>query len=217
VLRLNESPYIVLSLVTLAGAVGSGCNVRVRSQERTPTLTALRVTCEPDSEVLRCRATGERSTGDTDLDGDLTDTVRWTSSNVNAATIVRGRVFANGPGIASIIASLGSGADTLSSALSVVVDRAGRCPEVGYDVAGVARDFSNSALAHVELSLVDGQGRSMVTRTDESRSDGAFTFAPVVRGTYQLRASKAGYRPFERIVIVPDPTPLTVVLMLEPR
>ena len=47
-------------------------------------------------------------------------------------------------------------------------------------------------------------------------SDGAFRIVPLLRGQYRLRAMKPGYRSAERLVNVPDATPLTLVLLFEP-
>jgi len=145
----------------------------------------------------------------------MTDAVAWSTSNVETADIVRGRVTAKQPGTATIVASVRSGDETVSSSVLVVVNGEGTRPQIAYDLNGVVRELSNDGLTNVELTLVDNQdhARSMVT----SGVDGAFRFVPLLTGQYRLRATKQGYRPAERLVNVPDATPLTLVLLSEPK
>jgi hypothetical protein len=183
---------ITFEELPLARPTRSGCDVRVRSQEREVVVTALHVTCEPIADMLQCRAMGEGTSDSGRSSADLTDVVRWTSSNVNAATIVRGRVVANSPGITTVIASLGSGAETVSSSVAVVVDREHKCPEVGYDVIGAARDLTNTAIAQVELSLIDDldpRNRPSLAPTTAVPMD--HSDSPLKTLWYQLRLLKS--------------------------
>ena len=83
----------------------------------------------------------------------------------------------------------------------------------------MSRHVSNNGMTNVEVTLVDDRAhaRTMVTREADSPADGAFHFIPVLDGQYRLRATKPGYRPVERLVNVPDATPLTLVLLFDPQ
>jgi hypothetical protein len=149
---------------------------------------------------------------------DVSDVVTWATSNVKTASVLRGRVTADEPGTATIVASARSGDETVSSSVLVVVDKRAH-PQVAYDLKGEVRDLSSTGVSNVSLTLVDdpGQARTLSAREVASRSDGAFGFAPLLSGQYRLRAAKPGYRPVERLVNVPDTTPLTLVLLSEPQ
>jgi hypothetical protein len=204
-----------------AAAALSACNAGVPAKARVATIATLSVSCEPHDGALNCRAIGQLADDRADprRETDLTDAVAWATSNVKTATISRGRVTANAPGTATIVASVPSGDETMSSSVLVVVDSKRTCPQIAYDLKGVVRDLSNNSMTNVEVTLVDDQGhaRTMVTREADSPADGAFRFIPVLGGQYRLRATKPGYRPVERLVNVPDATPLTLVLLFEPR
>jgi hypothetical protein len=208
--------------LTVAAAVALGaCHADVPAKGKVATIATLSVSCEPHDEALNCRAIGQIADdrGEPRRETDLTDAVAWATSNGKTANIIRGRVTANEPGTATIIASVRSGDETVSSSVLVVVDGERVCPQLAYDLKGVVRDLLNTGMTNVEVTLVDDRGhaRTIVTREADSPSDGAFHFIPVLGGQYRLRATKPGYRPVERLVNVPDATPLTLVLLFDPQ
>jgi Carboxypeptidase regulatory-like domain len=206
-------------LTLAAAAVFSACNTYVPAQgkERRATIATLKVSCEPQSDALQCRAIGEMAYERTDprRETDLTDTATWSTSSVKTVKIVGARVTANEAGTAAIVASVRSGDETLTSSVLVVVDAERTRPQVAYDLTGVVREPSNNGIMNVEITLVDGGGHARTTVT--SGADGAFRFVPLLTGQYLLRATKQGYRAVERPVNVPDPGPLTLVLLFEPN
>jgi Carboxypeptidase regulatory-like domain len=192
------------------------CSALTLAQQRGTSVAALSVSCEPDSDALRCRAVAMADEhAEPHDETDMTNSAEWSTSNVKTANIVRGRVTAREPGTATIAATVRSGDQTVSSSVLVVVDAAGARPQIAYDLKGVVRALSNDGLANVELTLVDDQDRARSTVT--SGADGAFRIVPLLNGQYRLRATKPGYRPAERLVSVPDAAPLTLVLLNEPR
>jgi hypothetical protein len=211
--------FVLYGGLTLAAAVAfAACKAHQPepAQRRAPAITLLSVTCEPDHAALNCRAIGDAAAeGNDPRETDMTDVAAWSTSNIKTVNIVRGRVTANAPGTATIAASVRSGSETLSSSVLVVVDGEGTAPQVAYDLKGVVRQVSNDGLANVELTLVDDQDRARSTAS--TGVDGAFRIVPLLGGQYRLRATKQGYRAVERPVNVPDPAPLTLVLLFDPK
>ncbi len=205
----------------LASAVASGaCRSERPLPQPKPITGSLAVSCEPSGDALDCHAIGRSTDGrdDPKEETDLTDAVVWSSSNAQAVAVLKGRVTARRIGVATIVASLRSGNDSLSSSVAIVVDEEGARPKVAYDLAGVVRDLGNAGISDVEVELtpvVDHQRAQ--PRKASTVIDGAFHFSPILGGQYRLSASKGGYRPVERRLKVPDATPLTVVLISEPR
>jgi hypothetical protein len=204
--------------LTVAAFTLTACNVAIPAQGkgRDATVSALSISCEAHDAALQCRALGQNSAQRTDSsnDADLTAAVGWSTSNANTATVVRGRITANAPGLATIGASMRSGDETVSSSVLIVVESE-RTPQVAYDLKGLVRDVLNDGVKNVELTLVDKQGQTRTTIT--GAADGAFQFVPLLSGQYRLRATKQGYRTVERLVNVPDAAPLTLVLLFEPK
>jgi Carboxypeptidase regulatory-like domain/Sigma-54 interaction domain len=184
-----------------AGTALIACNAPASLQRRAAIAT-LNVSCEPNGQALNCRAIGRTADdrAEPQFETDMTEATEWSTSNPETARVVGGRVTANQPGTASIVASVRSGDETMSSSVLLAVDTAGSRPHVAYDLKGVVRDPSNFAVTEVVLALVDNMGAvtTMVTRHDNSLPDGAFRFVPVLSGQYHLRASKTGYRSAER-------------------
>ena len=174
-----------------------------------PITGSLTVSCEPRGDALDCHAIG-RSTDDRDdprAETDLTDAVVWSTSNAQAVAVLKGRVTARHLGVATIMASLRSGNETLSSSVVIVVDEEGARPKVAYDLKGVVRDLANTGITDVEVELtpvVDHQRAA--PRKASTVIDGAFQFSPILGGQYRLIATKGGYRPVERRLKVPDAT-----------
>ena len=214
---------LVLSLYlgsTFAVLTLTACNVAVPAQGKAndTTVSALSISCEPHDTTLQCRALGRNSEPRADLsnEADLTETVGWSTSNANTATVVRGRITANAPGVTTIAASMRSGGETVSSSVLVAVESERTLPQVAYDLKGLVRDVLNESVKGVELTLVEERGQQTRT-TITSGADGAFQFVPLLSGSYRLRASKPGYRSVERPISVPDAAPLTLVLLSEPK
>lgn len=205
-------------IVTIATAA---CHAHPPTPGAKASIAVLKVSCDVRDDELDCRALGQvaGSPFDPSEDVDVTDTVTWTTSNARTADVVRGQVTSKEPGSATIAATLRSGDETVTSAVLVVVGDDGARPQVAYDLNGVVRDTSNTAVTDVELTLADGRGgtRVAVTAQNSGHPDGTFRFVPVLRGQYRLRATKPGYRPVERVVSVPDTAPLTLVMLSEPR
>jgi hypothetical protein len=210
--------YVVL---VLASAAASGACRSQRPLPRAKPITgSLTVSCEPDDDALDCHAIGRPTDGrdDPKAETDLTDAVVWSSSNAQAVAVLKGRVTASHLGVSTIMASLQSGNETLSSPIVIVVDEEGARPKVAYDLKGVVRDLANTGITDVQVELkpvVDHQRAA--PRKASTVIDGAFQFSPILGGQYRLIATKGGYRPVERRLEVPDATPLTVVLISEPR
>jgi hypothetical protein len=209
------------SLTIVAAGALSACNAHVPAQKKVSAIATLSVSCEPKSDTLNCRAMGRFADDRADprRETDVTDVVTWATSNIKTASVLRGRVTANEPGTATIVASARSADETVSSSVLVVVNKERAHPQVAYDLKGEVRDLSSTGVSNVSLTLVDdaGKARTVGVREVASRSDGAFGFAPLLSGQYRLRAAKQGYRPVERLVNVPDTTPLTLVLLSEPQ
>jgi hypothetical protein len=123
------------------------------------------------------------------------------------------------PGSATITATLRAGDETVTASILVIAGDEGNCPQVAYDLSGAVRDVSNAAIPDVVLTLSDDRGgdQVVVTGQNDGPSDGTFRFAPVLGGTYRLRATKFGYRSVERVVNVPDRSPLTMVMLSDAR
>jgi hypothetical protein len=205
--------------LTLAAFTVPACNVAIPAQGkgRDATVSALSISCEAHDAALQCRALEQNSEPRTDSsnEADLTEAVGWSTSNANTATVVRGRITAHAPGMATIGASMRSGDETVSSSVLVVVESERTPPQVAYDLKGLVRDVLNDGVKNVELTLVDQQGQTRTTIT--GGADGAFQFVPLLSGEYRLRATRQGYRAVERLVNVPDAAPLTLVLLFEPK
>jgi len=200
--------------------VMAACNVHPRTSAKTTSIPVLNMSCEGQDDALNCRALEQTgSPVDARESVDVTDAVEWTTSNAVTAAVVRGHVTSDEPGTATITATLHAGDETVTAAVLVVVGDDGASPHVAYDLSGAVRDVSNSAVPNVELTLSDDRGGAWIATTGENGglSEGTFRFAPVLSGTYRLRATKAGYRPVERVVNVPDTAPLTLVMLPEPR
>src|SRR5437762_12923606 len=91
--------------LTLAALTGTACNVAIPAQGkgRDATVSALSISCEAHDLALQCRALERNSEQRTDSsnEADLTQAVAWSTSNANTATVVRGRITANAPGMAT--------------------------------------------------------------------------------------------------------------------
>jgi len=202
--------------------VMAACNVHPLSSAKTTSLPVLKVSCEGQDDGLNCRALEQVAASPADArEGvDVTDAVVWTTSNAGAARVVRGHVTSmEEPGSATITATLRAGDESVTASILVVVGDDGAVPQMAYDLSGAVRDVSNTAMTNVELTLLDDRSgnRIATTRLNGGPSEGTFRFAPVLSGQYRLRATKSGYRPVERVVNVPDASPLTLVMLSEPR
>jgi len=203
--------------------VMAACNVHPPTSAKTTSIPVLNVSCKGQDDALDCRALKQvaASAIDSRESVDVTDAVVWTTSDASTAAVLRGHVWSNEPGSATITATLRAGNETVTASVLVVVGDDGGGPQVAYDLSGVVRDVSNTAIPNAELTLSDGQGGNriavVVTGQNGGLSEGTFRFAPVLSGTYRVQATKSGYRPVERVVNVPDTSPLTLVMLSEPR
>ena len=202
--------------------VMAACNVHPLSSAKETSIPVLNVSCEGLNDTLNCRALEHvvASAVDSRENVDVTDTVVWTTSNASAARVVRGQVTSmDEPGSATVTATLRAGDETVTASVLVVVGDDGGGPQVAYDLNGAVRDVSNTAIPNAELTLSDGHGGNRIAVTEQSGglSEGTFRFSPVLSGTYRLLATKSGYRPVEKVVNVPDRSPLTLVMLPEPR
>jgi hypothetical protein len=112
------------------------------------------------------------------------------------------------------VASIPGSSPAVSASVKVVVDRPGGLPQVAYEVEGAVRDSSNRGVADVDVTLArEDETQAVAT----ARSvDGLFRLPAVAGGRYQLRAMRAGYRVAEKRITIPDPLPLTLVMLPEP-
>ena len=202
--------------------VMTACNAHPLTSAKATSIPVLNVSCQDQDDALKCRAF-ERvagSTADARETVDVTDAVVWTTSNAGTATVVHGHVTSmEQPGTALITAMQRAGDESVTASVLVVVDDENERPQLAYDLSGVVRDVSNTAIPSVELTLSDGRGGKQIAITGENGepSEGTFRFSPVLSGTYLLRAAKSGYRPVEKVVNVPDRSPLTLVMLSNPR
>jgi hypothetical protein len=215
-LRSRRAFPLVVAIVMTA------CNVHPPASAKTTSIPVLNVSCDGKDDALNCRALEQVAASAVDFREslDVTDAVVWTTSNASAARVVRGRVTSmDEPGSATITATMRAGEETVTASVLVVVGDDGGGPQVAYDLSGSVRDVSNTAIPNAELTLLDGQGgnRIAVTGQNGGPSEGTFRFSPVLSGQYRLRAAKSGYRPVEKVVNVPDRSPLTLVMLSEPR
>ena len=206
----------------VATIVMAACNVHQPTSAKTTSIPVLNVSCEAQDDALYCRAVEQVAASPVDArEGvDVTDAVVWATSNATTAAVVRGHVTSmEEPGSATITATLHAGDETVTASVLVVVGDDGASPQVAYDLSGAVRDVSNAAIPSVELTLSDGQGgnRIAITGQNGGPSEGTFRFSPVLSGQYRLRAWKSGYRSVERVVNVPDRSPLTLVMLADPR
>ena len=200
--------------------VMAACNVHPPTSAKTTSIPVLNVACKGQDDALDCRALKQvASAVDSRESVDVTDAVVWTTSDASTAAVLRGHVWSNEPGSATITATLRAGNETVTASVLVVVGDDGASPQVAYDLTGAVRDVSNTAIPDVELTLLDGPGgnRIAITGQNGGLSEGTFHFSPVLSGTYRVQATKSGYRPVERVVNVPDTSPLTLVMLSEPR
>jgi Carboxypeptidase regulatory-like domain len=202
--------------------VMAACNVHQATSAKTTSIPVLNVSCAGQDDALNCRALEQVAASPVDArEGvDVTDAVVWTTSNASAARVVRGHVTSmDEPGSAIITATLRAGDETVTASVLVVVGDDGASPQLAYDLTGAVRDVSNAAIPGVELTLSDDQGGSRIAVTGHNGgpSEGTFRFSPVLSGQYRLRAWKDGYRSVERVVNVPDRSPLTLVMLSDPR
>jgi len=215
-LRSSRTFPLVVNIVMTA------CNAHPLTSAKATSTPVLNVSCQDQDDALKCRAF-ERvagSTADARETVDVTDAVVWTTSNAGTATVVRGHVTAmEQPGTATITATKRAGDESVTASVLVVVDDEYERPQMAYDLSGVVRDVSNAAVPGVQLTLSDGRGgkRILITGENGEPSEGTFRFSPVLSGTYLLRAAKSGYRPVEKVVNVPDTSPLTLVMLSNPR
>jgi hypothetical protein len=214
-LRSRRAFPLVVTIVMTA------CNVHPPTSAKTTSIPVLNVSCGGREDALNCHALQKvaASAVDSRESVDVTDAVVWTTSDASVAAVVRGHVLSNEPGSATISASLHAGEETVTASVLVVVGDDGASPQVAYDLSGAVRDVSNSAIPNVELTLSDDQGgaRIAITGQNGGPSEGTFRFSPVLSGQYRLRAWKSGYRSVERVVNVPDRSPLTLVMLSDPR
>ena len=206
----------------LASTASGACRAErpLPQAQARPTTVSLTVSCEPRGDALDCHAIGRSNDDQEDprAQVDLTDAVVWSTSNAQAVAVLKGRVTARHLGVATIMASLRSGVETLSASAAIVVDEEGGRPKVAYDLKGVVRDLANSGITDVEVELTPvADHRRTEPRKANTVIDGAFQFSPILGGQYRLIATKGGYRPVERRLRVPDAQPLTLVLISEPR
>jgi Carboxypeptidase regulatory-like domain len=215
-LRSRRAFPLVVNIVLTA------CNAHPLTSAKPTSTLVLNVSCEGQDVALNCRAVAQvaGSPGDTPERVDVTDAVAWTTSNAGTATVVRGHVSSmEQPGTATITATQRAGDESVTASVLVVVDDENERPQVAYDLSGAVRDVSNAAIPSVELTLSDGRGGKRIAITGQAGepSEGTFRFSPVLSGTYVLQAAKSGYRPVEKVVNVPDRSPLTLVMLSEPR
>jgi hypothetical protein len=204
-----------------ATIVMAACNVHPATSAKTTSTPVLNVSCESQDDALNCRALEQvaASSAETRQSVDVTDAVVWTTSSASIAAVVRGHVTSMDPGSATITATLRTGDETVTASILVVAGDEGNCPQVAYDLSGAVRDPSNAAIPNVVLTLSDDRGGNQVAVTEQNGglSEGTFRFSPVLSGTYRLRATKSGYRPVEKVVNVPDRSPLTMVMLSDAR
>jgi hypothetical protein len=150
----------------------------------------------------------------------LTDAVVWSTSDDRIASVYRGRVAAVGAGTAFITANTSATAPgRQSSTVIVLVSQRVDVPEVAYAIDGEARDFATrDGAANVQITLVERAetGAFKTLQKTVTNPDGSFRFLPVLAGRYHLRATSSKFESTEKEVRVPDPAPLTLVLLRKP-
>jgi hypothetical protein len=146
---------------------------------------------------------------------DVTDTVRWSSSNAGAVVVEGGRIRAGRGGTAEVTATWIEIAGAPSASVMVVADHGGGDARQAYVLEGEVRRFpSAEGVADAKVSLMDESGRALTVITS-ARGDGMFRFEPLASGRYRLHAAHEGYRSTNMTIEVPNDMPHTITLLPE--
>ena len=192
------------------------CSTGAISPPPTPQVSSVSLTCAPKAGDLNCRALASRAGEQVQSEpADVTGWAVWSSSDDRLASVERGRVTGVTAGVVSIAASIPGSSPAISASVKVVVDRPGGVPQVAYEVEGAVRDSSNRGVADVDVTLAREDDEAQTVAAAKS-VDGLFRLPAVAGGRYQLRAVRAGYRVAEKSITIPDPLPLTLVMLPEP-
>jgi hypothetical protein len=150
---------------------------------------------------------------------DVTDLVRWTTSDAQSVVVQRGRIRANRGAAATVTATWTDTEGMPSASVMVASDpRRGDTRQV-YVLEGEVRTFPMAeGVGGARVSLIDASGVALsVTTSAAGNNQGRFRFEPVAAGAYQLRAVRDGYRATEETVVLPDDKPHTLTLLPEPK
>jgi carboxypeptidase family protein len=202
----------VATSMSAANACGS------RARDAAPiNHTRLQIQCERRSTALQCQALASED-GTTAGRRDVTNVVRWASSDADAVSVRSGRVSANNGSGATVTATLTDAHDAPSASVMVAADAHGETRQA-YALEGEVRGFPMAeGIAGVRVILIDESGIVLsATTTSSGTTAGQFRFVPVPAGMYQLRAVCDGYRSTEETIVVPDDAPRTLTLLPQPK
>ena len=179
----------------------------------------LQLRCEPQSELLQCEALASGDpTNVSDEGRNVTDAVQWTTSDMGAVFVQRGRIRANRGSAATITATWTVAAGAPSASVMVVADARHGETRQAYLLEGEARKFPTAdGVPGARVSLIDENGVALSMTTASGGNPGQFRFGPVAAGTYRLRVVCDGYRSMEEIVVMPDDKVEVLTLLPEPK
>ena len=218
----DDMRYRVLWFITgtlIAALAVCGCDEHPRrtpDPNGAPRQTRLRLRCEPRSSLLQCvaLASSDATTGFSDS-RDVTDAVRWSSSDDGAVVVDGGRIRVQRGGAAEVTATWIEIPGAPSASVMVMADPRGGDARQAYVLEGEVRRFpSAEGVADAKVSLMDESGRALTVITS-GRGDGTFRFAPLASGRYRLHAVHEGYRSTNMTIEVPNDMPHTITLLPE--
>jgi hypothetical protein len=198
----------------------SGCDRRMSDVPTPMGQPRVQLRCHQRSTVLQCQAFAfDEPMTDVGEGRDVTDTVRWTSSDDQAVSVLGGRIRAGQGGTAVVTASWTERPVAASASVLVVADARHGDARQAYVLEGEVRTFPTSdGVAGARVTLTDNTGvEQTVTTPSPGGTQGQFRFVPVAGGTYQLRAARDGYHSRQVTVVLPDDRLHTITLLHEPR
>jgi hypothetical protein len=179
--------------------------------------TRLQLRCEPQSTLLQCQALASETTNDIADTRDVTQVVRWTSSNQRALVVDSGRIRAERGATAVVTATWTEIAGTPSASVVVAGGPNGEARQA-YVIEGEVRRFpSAEGVPGARVTLIEeaGGGQTVIASSSHDDAAGHFRFLPVAPGRYQVRAVREGYRSTQMAIAVPDDMPRTITLLPE--
>ena len=179
----------------------------------------LQLRCEPKSELLLCEALASDDATSAPFESrNVTDAVQWTTSDIDAVVVQRGRIRANRGSGATVTATWTAMAGAPSASVMVLADDRRGDTRQAYVLEGEVRVFPTAdGVPGARVSLIDESGVALSVTSASGGNSGQFRFGPVPAGTYRLRAVCDGYRAREEIVVMPDDKPQILTLLPEPK
>jgi len=213
----------ITSIVVVAPACGQSRRAPAAAAADSSALRVAQVhlvlQCAPTSDLLQCDALVSDLLAPSDGSRDVTDVVRWTTSDAQAVVVERGRIRATRGATAVVTATWAEPPGTASASVMVTADTSRGITHQVYVLEGEVRTFPTAdGVAGARVTLINGAGVALsATTASVAGGLGQFRFAPLEAGTYLLRAVHEGYRTTEETVVLPDDKPHTLTLLPEPK